>query len=218
MRRLALAGLLALLIAAPPATAGDSPIAARDEVVAGRDLTGWEVAYNQWRLALPSRVPGIGAGCISSGQPDGVWFLSGNGRSGDGHVISFDCTIPAGRHLFLGLPEIICSDALPGVDTPWRIRRCARHGWSVAGDHAPRLVLDGKSLPNGFTVHTPIFRFTMPAHGNVFRRPGQRHGRAAASARVALIRPLAPGKHTLIEGVKYRAFHNQVLVFNLTVV
>jgi hypothetical protein len=147
-----------------------------------------------------------------------VWFLSGNGRSGDEHVISFDCTVPAGRYLFTGLPESLCTDAMPHIETPRLIRRCARRGWTEFGDHAPRLVLDGKPLPSGFTVHTPVFRFTMPERGNIFGRRGIRHARAATSARVALIRPLAPGHHTLIEGVKYRHFHNQVLVFNLEVV
>jgi hypothetical protein len=221
VRRLVLAGILAALIAAP-AAADESPIAGRDEIVAGRGLVAWHVAWNQWRLGLPARVPGIGRGCISERQPAGVFFLSGNGSSTDEHVITFDCKVPAGSYLFTGLPETLCSDALPNakktLDTPRRILACARKGWRVLGDHAPRIVLDGKPIPTGFTVHTPVFRFTMPKRGNVFRNPGVRGGRAAAYGRVALIKPLAPGRHTLIEGVKYANFHNQVLIWNLEVV
>jgi hypothetical protein len=131
------------------------------------------------------------------------------------------CTVPAGSYLFTGLPETLCSDALPNAEsltTPARITRCARNGWREVGDHAPRLVLDGKAIPNGFGMHTPIFRFTMPERGNVFQRRGVRGGRAAAFGHVALIKPLAPGHHTLIQGVKYRDFHNQVLIYDLNVV
>jgi hypothetical protein len=220
VRRLALAAVLAALITAP-AAAQDSPIAARDEIVAGRDLVGWQVEWNRWRLALPAKPPGLGTGCITAAQPAGVWFLSGGGRSTDDHVITFDCTVPAGSYLLTGVPESLCSDVLPNAErlnTPAKIMRCAREGWKAIGDPAPRLVLDGNPIPNGFEVHTPVFRFTMPARGNVFQRRGVRRGRAATYAHVALIRPLAPGRHTLIEGVKYRHFHNQVLIFNLEVV
>jgi hypothetical protein len=219
VRRLALAVVLASLIPTP-AAAQDSPIAARDEVVAGRDLVGWQVAWNQWRLALPAKVPDIGDGCIGSGQPAGVFFLSGNGRSSDEHVMTFDCTIPAGAYLLTGVPESLCSDVLPNakpLNTARKITRCARQSWRQISSVEPRLVLDGNPIPNGFEIHTPVFRFTMPGRGNVFDRPGIRRGRAAAWAHVALIRPLAPGRHTLIEGVSYRHFHNQVLIFNLTV-
>jgi hypothetical protein len=120
-----------------------------------------------------------------------------------------------------GIPQTICSDVFPELGYPLTaagLIRCARDSWRELGDQAPRLVIDGAPIPNGFVVHTRAFRFKMPARNNVFRLPGVRGGRAASAGRIAIIKPLAPGRHTLIEGVKYRDFHNQVIVYNLDVV
>jgi hypothetical protein len=221
MRRVALAVVLAALAVAQPAGAAESPITARDELVGGRDLASWQIAWNRWRLALPAMPAGIGRGCITADQRGPVWFLSGGGSSFDEHVVTIDCTVPAGSYLMTGLPETLCPDVLtddPRLKTPRSLERCARRGWLDVGDRHPRLVLDGRAIPNGYVVYTGVFRFTMPARGNVFQRVGIRGGRAAAGAKVAIVKPLAPGHHTLIEGVKYANFHNQVTIFNLTVV
>jgi hypothetical protein len=151
-----------------------------------------------------------------------VWFLAGgSGGSTDEHVVEVHCTVPAGRYLMLGVPALLCSDVVPTpgfATSATGLRRCARSSYEKYTDPHPRLVLDGQPIPAGVVVHTPVFRFTMPAHDNVFDSPGVRRGRAASVGRAAMLRPLPPGSHTLISGVRYRITHNIVIVYKLDVV
>jgi hypothetical protein len=169
MRRVAFAALLGALLAAHPATAGEPRVVGRGELVAGRDLASWEVAWTRWIFRFPRRMVNSAGGCLP--QPDGpVRFLSGRG-SADDHVVSVDCTVPADRYLLLGTPLALCSDVVmpPGYPrTTAGLKRCAREFWAQVADPSPRIVLDGAPLPNGFVVHTPVFRFTIPAHDNAF--------------------------------------------------
>jgi hypothetical protein len=219
MRRVAFAALLGALLAAHPATAGEPRVVGRGELVAGRDLASWEVAWTRWIFRFPRRMVNSAGGCLP--QPDGpVRFLSGRG-SADDHVVSVDCTVPADRYLLLGTPLALCSDVVmpPGYPrTTAGLKRCAREFWAQVADPSPRIVLDGAPLPNGFVVHTPVFRFTIPAHDNAFNLPGVRRARGAVTGRPVMLRPLAPGRHTLIQGIHYRITHNLVVVYNLTVI
>jgi hypothetical protein len=220
MRRLALAVLAAASIGAQPVHAQDlSPVVGKSEQIGGRGVAAWAVAWNRWILAFKRDALETEGDCLPApGGP--VQFLSGRGPD-DEHVVTVNCTVTSDRYLLLGTPLAICTDVvLPRKYRPTDagLRRCAREFWSYVADPDPRLVLDGAPLPNGFVVHSPAFRFTLPSRDNLFGRPGVRSGRAAIAGRPVMLRPLPPGHHTLIQGVHYRITHNYVVVFQLTVV
>jgi hypothetical protein len=218
VRRLALAAVLAALITTS-ATAQESPIVGRGEVVGGRTTLQWEVAYDRWLFGF-TRTAATSGDCLPSPGSGPVHFLAAGGPD-DVHVISADCTVPAGEYLLLAGPLLQCADVIP-LPRRWRgpagLKRCAREGWSEVADPHPRLVLDGNPIPTGAVVHPDAFRLTMPARDNLFGMPGRRHAHAALVGRPTLIRPLVPGHHTLIQGIHYRVTHNYVVVYNLTVV
>jgi hypothetical protein len=219
VRRLAFAVVLAALIAAVPATADESPIVGRGEVVGGRTAAQWGVAFDRWMLGRTGTELTSGT-CLTAAAGDSVQFVAVGGPE-DAHVVATDCTVPAGKYLFVIGPQMQCADVIP-LPRRWRgpagLRRCAREGWAKVADRHPRLVLDGNPIPTGAVVHSDAFAFTMPARDNVLGMPGRRHGHGAFVGRPTLIKPLSPGKHTLIQGIHYRIWHNLVAVYNLTVV
>lgn len=218
MRRLLLAGLFAALVAVP-AAAGESPTVGSGEVVAGRDLLHWQLAWNRWLFRLPQSATRRATDCLPQEDGSPVRFLALRDRSE--HVTEVHCTVAAGLYLMLGQPEIICSDvvATPGFPHTRRgLDRCARANWRDLTDPDPRVVLDGVAVPAGPVVRTGPFRFGMPARGNQFGLPGVTRVRASAVGRATILRPLAPGAHTLILGIRYRGEHNVVVVYKLTVV
>jgi hypothetical protein len=212
--------LVAILAAACPAAAfaSESPIVQPTETVGGRTLPDWERLWSKWTFSFKYRTLANERECLPQ-APGPVRFLAI--PVGDEHVSQVTCTVSAGTYLMLGEPEIYCTDVDPDPDYPLTARglqRCARRYWRELTDPHPRVVLDGQPIANGYVVHPRVFRFRMPAHDNVFGAPGVRIGRAAVVARATLIKPLAPGQHTLIKGVKYRDLYNIVGVFKLTVV
>jgi hypothetical protein len=219
VRRLVLAGILAAVMAAP-AAAQESPVVGAAEQIGGRTLTSWAVSWNRWVIGFPRKMlEGSGTTCLPQPAAGGpVWFLAAHGGQ-DAHVVSIECTVPAGSYLLLDTPEVECTDifAAPGFPTTDRgLKRCASAYWRKLADRHPRLVLDGQALPHGPVVRPPAFRFSLPRE-NIFRMPRASHGRAALVARATMLRPLAPGAHTLIQGVRYRGHHNTVVVYKLTV-
>jgi hypothetical protein len=222
MRRLALAAVVAALIGAHPAVAQESTTVARGELVGGRDVAAWTVAYNRWLLHFTrSELMADRSACLEPPAGGPVTFLAATAR-GDEHVASADCTVRAGQYLLLSGPQMTCANAVPlpprYPPTAAGLERCARDNWPVIADPHPRLVLDGQAIPTGGIVRPPAFRVKLPGRDNLFGSSGVRRARAALVGRPTLIKPLAPGVHTLIEGIHYRVTHNMVTVYKLTVV
>jgi hypothetical protein len=219
MRRVALAGLLVLLLA-PQAAAQESPVVGRNETIGGRSLTQWTVAYDRWVLGFTETELTTDAGCLAAPTGGPVRFLGVSGPQDD-HVLTANCTVPAGSYLLLAQPQVFCSDVTP-LPRRWRgargLERCASENWPKVADPHPRLVLDGQPIATGPVVRPRRFRVAVPPDDNVFASPGVRRANAAVVARPTLIRPLTPGTHTLIQGIHYRVTHNMVAVYNLTVV
>jgi hypothetical protein len=223
MRRfgLALALLLVSLAVAAPTLADSLPIlVGRGEVISGRGYSKWSVAWEQWSAALPRHAAPDNQSCISAGQRGPVWFLFGNAQP-DEHVITRNCTVPAGRYLMLNLPSVTCSDAVRNdrfANTPRGLQRCARVFWHDIGDPHPRLVLDGTAItPPGYVVRTRAYAIHFPERNNVFGVRGQTHGMEAAAGFSAILRPLSPGTHKLVQGISYRGDINRVVIYRLTV-
>jgi hypothetical protein len=165
----------------------------------GRTYTQWSVASWQWLLAngRSTARPHAGAwSCITRGQRGKVWFLQDE-YEGDGPV-TVGCEVPAGRYLFLEGPAFECStvEAPPFRATVRGLARCVRQ-FKLGGTD---LMVDGVPLrPAAYTVITPVFRFVMPARNNVLMVPGKTRGYALARAEAVMLRPLAPGTHTIVQ-------------------
>jgi hypothetical protein len=216
MRRAALAGLLASLVACVPAAAQDSPVVGPGELVGDHTLAQWQLAWSRWDFGLTARALAREKECLPQPQPSAVRFLR-IPLSAD-HASTVTCTVPAGTYLMLGEPEVYCTtvdaeSAYP--NTASGLKRCALHFYRTLTDPHPRVTLDGQPIANGFVVKTDAFSFRLPA-GNYFGVRAQR-GRAAVVAHPVLLRPLAPGQHTLIQAVHYRDSSKKVCVFQITV-
>jgi hypothetical protein len=196
------------------------PLVGATEPVAGRSYTDWEVDWYRWSASLPV-VSTDYERCADAGQREPVWFLGGQANIGDKHVLTRNCSIPAGRYLMLGLPALSCSDIYPDRHFPSTARglqRCARTLWHEFGAAHPQLILDGVPLkPASVRVSTPAFDIRMPATHNIFDAPGRTHGRLAVVGNVALLRPLSPGIHKLVQAIHYPWSFNRVVIYRLTV-
>jgi hypothetical protein len=131
----------------------------------------------------------------------------------DDHVTTVTCTVSAGTYLMLGEPLVYCTSIDPDPAFPTTkkgLRRCARFFYRQLADPKPRVVLDGQTLPNGVVVRPHVFRYHEAGSYAL--------GRMGAVGRVVILRPLAPGQHTLIHGFRYTDDSNAVTVYKLTVV
>ena len=188
-------------------------------MIAGRGYSKWVVAWQRWRAELPIKAAPSTTSCISAGQRGPVWFLAGISQPYE-HVITRNCSVPAGRYVMLDLPSVTCSDVVPDdrfPTTPRGLQGCARAFWHDVGDPRPRLVLDGTAIaPPGYVVRTRAFRIHFPARNNVFYAHGQTTGMMAADGFAVLLRPLAPGTHKVVQGISYQGDINRVVIYRLT--
>ncbi|MEA2266272.1 MAG: hypothetical protein QOE27_1855 [Solirubrobacteraceae bacterium] len=190
----------------PASAAPTGRLVPRGERVAGRTYLQWQVAAWQWQLGnliIPRGGPNP-TFCTIAGQTAPVWFLGASFNTRNS--VTGACAIPAGRFILVASPDIVCSTVEPPpfhATTDAGLRRCARAGWrSARARHA--VTLDGVALrPPGFVVATPAFSFTMPGNDNYLNVPGITGGRAAAFGYADMLRPLRPGRHTLVRVTRY---------------
>jgi hypothetical protein len=188
------------------------------EKVAGAGYAQWETRAWQWDDRNLRFFPGVisraATRCVTAGESGPVWFLRG-----DDDRRFFDtrsCRVPAGRYLFIDTPSLDCSTV---EQPPFRasstagLEQCAKKARASCS-----LALDGKVLsPSGIAVATGVFTFRMPATDNWLGVPGATSGRAAASGKPLMLRPLAPGRHTLVRVDQFPGHLVGIEVYNLTV-
>jgi hypothetical protein len=210
LRRIGVSFVLAVAIAVAVASAAmsagaPSKIVPEHQRVAGHTYAQWEAALERWRLSLSlDHAAASSSSCATAGQSGKVWFLGGDG--GAHAKLIRHCTVPAGRYLIVGVPNAECSTVEKSpfhATTDAALRACARAQFKAAlgrGLLAPDVTtLDDVSLkPPAYDVASPAFSFTMPAKDNFVAVPGKEHGRSAVFGSIAILRPLARGKHTLI--------------------
>jgi hypothetical protein len=186
--------------------------------VAGAGYAQWETRAWQWDDRNLHFFPGVisraATRCVTAGESGPVWFLHG-----DTDRRWFDvrtCRLPVGRYLFLDTPSNECSTV---EQPPFRasstagLERCAKKFRARSS-----LALDGKVLsPSGIAVATGVFKFRMPATDNWLGVAGSTSGRAAVSGQGVMLRPLAPGRHTLVRVIQYPGHPVEIETYELTV-
>lgn len=210
------AAVLAVLV--PGATgATASGVVAPGERVAGRTYSQWLVSEWQSLLAhghLYTEAPKAPLKCLTQGQTAKVWFLQ-DAYENDAPV-TVTCTIPAGRYLFLEGPGFECStvEHAPYHATRARLAACAAR-FRLKGDEVS---VDGTPVtPAFYAVSTPVFSFTMPSRGNVLKVAGHTRGYSAAHGDALMLRPLAPGAHTILQVEHYASGISLQTTWQLTV-
>lgn len=191
---LALGATAAFASAGPPTT-----VVSPSHRVGGKTYSQWMTASWQWILAHGHAEPAGHTGafsCIKSSQRGKVWFLQDEYEKDT--PVTVTCAVPAGRYLFIEGPTFDCStvEAPPFGATPRGLVACA-HRFRLGG---AELTVDGRVMhPSAYSVATPVFRFTMPAVGNILRVTGHTSGFAAAIGDATMLRPLSRGRHTIVQ-------------------
>jgi hypothetical protein len=150
-----------------------------------------------WKKVLqtPSAQNSFGTG----GAAFGCWDLGGTVAPFGPQGIT-SCTVKPGTKIFVAttwecstFPGDHGADPGPvfGTTEP-QLRACARH-YDV--QHAPSVTVDGHSVPVP-EVETRAVSIVLPAD-NILGAPSG-HGVFVAHGWVTLLRPLTPGKHTIV--------------------
>jgi hypothetical protein len=173
---------------------GASKLVPGNALIAGRSYSYWEEADVRWVLTM--QVAPRARSCFRSSQRGPVWFLDSGFAPG-----TFTCRIPSGRYVMIELIWADCSTIEPQpfhASSNAGLRRCARREWRAGGGFAT-VRLDGRQLrPSGHLSATSAFRFRMPSRDNLLRIRGKTGGRMALVGLSAIIRPLSPGRHSLV--------------------
>jgi len=213
------ASAAALAIVAPGASGVpvSGPAVTPSQHVGGKSYAQWLTADWQFLLShghLRTEAPNQMLHCLSQGQHGKVWFLQ-DAYEGPTPV-SVSCTIPGGRYLFLEGPGFECSTIEPApYNAPRsRLAKCAASfklkGLEVSVDGTP-------VTASGFEVATPVFKFGIPARGNVLRATGRTRGLGAAHADTLMLRPLTPGAHTIVQVEHFASGKSAQTIWQLTV-
>lgn len=196
--------LLVLPTMAPAETSATlpSPVVELSEPVDGKSLAEYANQWWQWAAAMPPPQSAVryetGAFC-AEGQSGPVWFLAGGyGTS----RIDRNCTIPANRHLFFPVINIM------QMYSPAYGSDCAQAMAMVARENDTfvylKVIFDG--LPIDHPEHYRIASQTcFDPYERVADDPQSPKGiLAATDGYWIMLRPLSPGRHRL----EFRAFYS----------
>jgi hypothetical protein len=174
----------------------------------------------QWLLSIPAAVnPNLdatGANC-AVGQYDDAWFLAGAFASGQ---YTRQCTIPAGKPIFLPLVNVIVFKPL-GSETLVDLRQQAAA--FIDGIDVLECTLDGAACfedPAAFRVRSPTFTVMAPPKGIVpagqLKAPGNTDP-IVSDGYWLLIPPPYEGAHTIKLKAANSAGFNLEMEYDLTI-
>lgn len=103
------------------------------------------------------------------------------------------CTVRPGTKIFVAASSFECSSFEGNGTTDLQLRPCASLGDAQT---APSVTVDGAPAPVT-EAETPLLRIVLPK-SNIFGQPGGTKGLSVAHGWVTLVRPLAPGSHTIV--------------------
>ena len=184
--------LATLLLAQPASMAAEVELVPPDQPVAGLRQDEWSRAWWQWAASFAREDSPVadrtGERCAArqSGQ---VWFLAGT--YGTRRTIR-TCTVPAGRHLFFPLINYVVMRRPTGSTSCAAVTRSAAEMMEDASGLL--LEVDGVRYPD-LMRHRQATRecFDLGA----LTEPRTQIFPAAANGYYVMLKPLAPGRHTL---------------------
>lgn len=171
-------------------SAGESPLV--DRMVEGVNLEQWTARWWRWAHGQPV-LPYLdrdGRFC-DFGQEGPVWFLAGTDGSFEPRR---ECVVPEGKHLLLPVINMIYWQQQPGGPPCSELQR----GASVNNDRLASAVV----LLNGQSVGD--IRLRRVRSGCFAMDPGDPASvLAAADGYWVMLKPLPPGRHTLVVAANY---------------
>lgn len=162
----------------------------------GKTYGEWAAAWWQWALSIPAAenpvTDGTGEFC-HVGQSGPVWFLAGN----FGGATVRDCTVPAGRALFIPINNVAWI-GFPGDPTD---EDFIRDLLAFFVDHATDLAceIDDRPIQNikeNYRVKSPIFEVELP-DGNLYGAPAGVYAPCIDDGYYLMHAPLPVGEHTI---------------------
>ncbi|MEP6533846.1 MAG: hypothetical protein ABJF23_00905 [Bryobacteraceae bacterium] len=170
----------------------------------------WSARWWQWAFSLPvHKSPLFGTADCSEGQSGPVWFLPGAALGGP--TPRQDCTIPAGKALFVAIINAECSNLEGSGETEGELRDCADSIGSLIESGKLRATLDGQPLNNlsQYQVESPMFYFgplpdddlithyCIDQPESCLAAPRKSTGVGVGVGVYVMLRPLAVGPHKL---------------------
>ncbi len=184
--------LAALLIVHSASPAADAQLVPPDQPVAGLRQDEWSRAWWQWAASFAHEDSPVadrtGEHCAARQSGD-VWFLAGT--YGTRRTVR-TCTVPAGKHLFFPLINYVVMRRPTGTTSCAAVTRSA----AEVTDDASGLLLDvdGVRFPD-LVRHRQATRDCFDI--GALTQPRTRVYPTAANGYYVMLRPLAPGRHTL---------------------
>ncbi len=213
MRRiivLAISVILALLVAAPMATAQDSPEQTTD-------LSELTAGWWKWALKKPVQVsplvgdyswkePPRGAAKCAGGSKQGVWNLAAEfelEQDAEGNVVfeaTRTCKVPAERPILFPVFNILCS---PATNDEGDLQECATEftNQALAGS-SPFATVDGQDVPIERVDSDGTFTITLPKNNVIGAAPGA-YPAATDGLWVYLPEGLPKGEHVIEFGGEF---------------
>ena len=186
---------LSAVAAEPPAS---SVIVDPEDVVLDLPQAEWSQAYLQWIAAFPRDSSPIadtsGASCAARQQGD-VWFLATS--DGTAPVVRA-CAVPVGKSLFVPIVSTMERSGNKEPDCGSMARIAAEH----LTQHVSRLTMTIDGMPvDNLASHRQT-------SGGCFPLGLRQTPRLVAATTVAdgfyvMLKPLAPGPHTIVVGAKF---------------
>ena len=191
----------------------------------GHTYGEWSNLWWQWALSIPQpQNPLLATGDVdcSIGQSDQVWFLAGTPTS---NSVTRNCTIPAGKMLFLPIVNFVQLNTQGRCDGPdvsiEQLRENIQNNTnSVTTLEAQVDGVDIQNLGNYLArSDNPLFSITLPEN-NLFGCPAGIYPEAVSGGYYLMLAPLPVGSHTIhFKGAAaiIPPFETEV-TYNLTVV
>lgn len=194
--------LIMLLTTGMAGAATDFVVEPPDKIVLGMSYGDWSAAWWQYVLKIPAdtnpAADTSGANCSVDQSTGPVFFLTGNFTSASS--VTRDCTVPAGKTLVIPIINSECSTLEPPPyygSNEGELRTCAVG--SIDGVKLKSLVLtiDGKAVKDlgAYRVQSPLFKFHLP-NENIFGLKAG-NGYSVSDGYWVIVKPLAPGSHTI---------------------
>jgi hypothetical protein len=204
--------LLGLIIAAPLVAAAASPVVSPTDAASltGKTYPEWSAAWWQYVFAIPVQSnPNLdltGKYCQVNENAN-VFFLNGASTTA---AVTRTCTVSSTQPLFFPLINVECSnvESPPFFGASDQDRKiCAAEIIDGVGISTLTATIDGTTLGSqdlsAFRFASPPFNFQMPARNNFLGLPGVTSGRSASDGYWLMLKPLAPGSHTLHFGAAF---------------
>jgi hypothetical protein len=177
--------------------------------VAGNLQGAWSVRWWQWASSFEradSPVADLTGEKCAAGQQGAVWFLAGVYGSAP---VMRRCQVPAGKYLFFPIVNQVVFPRRPGAMTCDEATRAVQASTENPIDLT--LIIDGVEIGG-----LEDFRQNSPECFNLGERAQRNISPAAASGYFIMLKPLAPGKHTIKWGGNLASI-TQAVVYELSV-